>query len=313
MEELKEAKASYIVQSVGELEKFLLRDVEAEAPKTTMFQKIWAILYAFLMFMLVKNIAMYVLNWLLITVGMNMSGSWMNMVFTWNERGELSGFTGNAVTIMSAIGFIAGAVSIFGTAKLLIEKTAYDDRLLYLKPEPPISYVLMTLTTFGSVVGLNILFEISGITQKSAAYRALQEDQYSAYFIIGILCYGIVTPIAEELLFRGIIYNYLKRFLDRKWAFFLAAVLFGLYHMNMVQGVYAFIMGLVILYAYEYFGDFRAAVEVHMLSNIISYCLTYTAAAVSWVVSLPVCIIALVLGIAGMGILEKRKRTNIWK
>jgi phosphoglycolate phosphatase len=313
MEELKEAKASYIVQSVGELEKFLLRDVEAEAPKTTMFQKIWAILYAFLMFMLVKNIAMYVLNWLLITVGMNMSGSWMNMVFTWNERGELSGFTGNAVTIMSAIGFIAGAVSIFGTAKLLIEKTAYDDRLLYLKPEPPISYVLMTLTTFGSVVGLNILFEISGITQKSAAYRALQEDQYSAYFIIGILCYGIVTPIAEELLFRGIIYNYLKRFLDRKWAFFLAAVLFGLYHMNMVQGVYAFIMGLVILYAYEYFGDFRAAVAVHMLSNIISYCLTYTAAAVSWVVSLPVCIIALVLGVAGMGILEKRKRTNIWK
>jgi membrane protease YdiL (CAAX protease family) len=313
IDELKEAKADYIVQSVPELQKFLLRDVEAQTPKTTLFQKIWVMLYAFLMFMLVKSVAMYAMNWLLINLGINMSGSWMNLFFTWDEAGEVNGFTGNASTIITAIGFIAGAVPIFGTAKTLIEKTADDNRLSYLTPEPPVSYLLMTLTTIGCVIGLNLMFELTGITNKSDAYRAVVEDQYSAYFLIGILCYGFITPIAEELLFRGIIYNYLKRFMNVKWAFFLAAALFGFYHMNVVQGVYAFIMGLIIIYSYEYFGDFKAPVAVHMISNIISYCLSYTAIAVNGFVSVPVCIIALVIGVGCMGILDKRKKISIWK
>jgi phosphoglycolate phosphatase len=311
IEELKEAKAAYIVQSVGELEKFLLRDVEEEMPKTTLFQKIWVMLYAFLMFMLIKSVAMYAMNWILINLGMNIGGSWMKLIFTWDELGEVNGFTGNATTVMTALGFIAGAVPIFGTAKLLIEKTAEENRLSYLKPEAPLSYVLMALATFGSVVGLNIMFELANITNKSEAYKAVLEDQYSAYFLIGILCYGVVTPIAEELLFRGIIYNYLKRFMAIKWAFFLGAALFGFYHMNIVQGIYAFLMGLIIIFAYEYFGDFKMAVAVHMISNIISYCLSYTAAAVNGIVCLPVCIIAMAVGIVSMGILEKRKKINI--
>lgn len=311
LDELKEAKADYIVQTVGELQKFLLRDVEAQvqekAANTTMFQKIWVMLYAFLMFMIVRSIALYAMNFLLINLGMNFEGEWMKLFFTWDEAGEVNGFTGNASTIMTAIGFIAGTIPILGTARTLIDKTAEENRLSYLKPEPPLCYILMAVATVGCVIGLNIMFEIAGITNKSDAYRAVVEDQYSAYFLIGIICYGIVTPIAEELMFRGIIYNYLKRFMDMKMAFFVAAALFGFYHMNMVQGVYGFIMGLIIAYAYEYFGDFKAPVAVHMISNIISYCLSYTAVAVTGFVSLPVCVVTLAAGIVSIGILNKRK------
>jgi len=315
LEELKEARADYIVQTVGELQRFLLRDVESQAKEqtsdATMFQKIWVMLYAFLMFMLVKSIALYAMNWLLISFGMNFEGEWMRLFFTWDEAGEINGFTGNVSTIMTAIGFIAGTVPIFGTARTLIGKTAEENRLSYLKPEPPLSYILMALATAGCVIGLNILFEIAGITNKSDAYKAVVADQYSAYFLVGIFCYGIVTPIAEELLFRGIIYNYLKRFVNIRIAFFVAAALFGFYHMNTVQGVYGFIMGLIIAYAYEYFGDFKAPVAVHMISNIISYCLSYTAVAVTGFVSLPVCVVTLAVGVACMGILNGRKRIAI--
>ncbi|MCD7835419.1 MAG: CPBP family intramembrane metalloprotease [Lachnospiraceae bacterium] len=108
-------------------------------------------------------------------------------------------------------------------------------------------------------------------------------------------------------MFRGIIYNYLKRFMNVKMAFFAAAALFGFYHMNAVQGVYGFIMGLLIAYAYEYFGDFRAPVAVHMISNIISYCLSYTVIAVTGLISVPVCIVMLAVGIICLGVLNKRK------
>lgn len=311
LEELKEAKADYIVHTVGELQKFLLRDVEAQAQtqaaNTTMFQKLWVMLYAFLMFMIVRSIALYAMNWILINLGLNFEGEWMKLIFTWDEAGEVNGFTGNASTIMTAIGFIAGTIPILGTARTLIDKTKEENRLSYLKPEPLVSYILMVLAAAGCVIGLNVMFEIAGITNKSEAYRAVVEDQYAAYFLIGILCYGIVTPIAEELMFRGIIYNYLKRFINMKMAFFVAAALFGFYHMNAVQGVYGFIMGLVIIFAYEYFGDFKAPVAVHMISNIISYCLSYTAVAVTGFVSLPVCVIALAVGVISMSVLNKRK------
>lgn len=308
IEELKEAKADYIVQSVEELEHFLMREFEEEKPKVSMFQRIWVMLYAFLMFMLVKNIVMYAMNWLLINLGMNADGEWMKLFFTWDESGQINGFTGNTGTIMTAIGFAAGVIPIWGTAKLLIDKTADESRLSYLKAESPLSYLLMTFTTIGCVIGLNVMFELSGITNKSQAYRAVVEDQYSAYFLIGILCYGIITPIAEEILFRGIIYNYLKRFINMKMALFISAALFGFYHMNAVQGVYAFIMGLIIAYAYEYFGDFKVAVAVHMISNIISYCLSYTAIAVTGIVSWPVALIMLVVGVGCMGMMNKRKK-----
>ena len=62
-EELKEAKADYIVQSVDELEKFLLRGSEElrnsnpdAKKKNPMYQRIWTMVYSFLMFILVRNV-----------------------------------------------------------------------------------------------------------------------------------------------------------------------------------------------------------------------------------------------------------------
>ena len=81
---------------------------------------------------------------------------------------------------------------------------------------------------------------------------------------------------AEELLFRGVIYGYLRRFMDIKLAIALSALIFGVYHMNYVQGIYGFLIGCLMAYAYEYFGEFKMAVFVHVASNVLAYCLSYT-------------------------------------
>lgn len=309
MEELKAAKADYIVRSVEELEKFLLRGTETAVneKKGTFFQRIWVMLYSFLMFMFVRNVVLYGLNFVLLQVGEQLTGGLADFLIIRDAAGSFVGFTGNAATIMSALGFVGGIIPILSTAKILIQKTAEDMKLSHLKPEAAKNYFLIGLGTVSAVISLNLLYELLHFTAKSEAYQAVVADQYSASFLIGIICYGLITPIAEELLFRGIIYNYLKRFNKLRIAFLLSAFLFGIYHMNAIQGTYAFVMGCLIAYGYEYFGSFAVPVMIHMSSNIIAYCLSFTGIAVTGFMSWPVCILFLVLAVGSLWQLNKQK------
>lgn len=309
MEELKEAKADYIVRSVAELQKFLLRGVEEqqEQKKGLTLQRTWIMLYSFLMFMLVKNAVMYGLNWLLVSVWEMLPGALADFLLIKDEAGTLIGFTGNTTTLISSIGFIGGTIPNISMAKLLIEASADDRKLSHLRAEPVKNYLLLGLATVGAVIGLNMLFELTEVTAKSEIYQQVAQQQYSGVFVVGLICYGFVTPVAEEVLFRGIIYNYLRRLMNLRVAVLFAAVLFGMYHMNTVQGVYGFVMGCLMIYGYEYFNSFWMPVLIHMGSNLISYCLSYTGVAISGFVNWPMCLIFLGLAVFALYKLHSQK------
>lgn len=315
MEELKAAKADYIVRSVEELEEFLLRDArepEENEPKGLNFQRIWVMLYAFLMFMAVRNIVMYVADLICVQLwNMQLPAALDAFLFVRDsavvKEGEFA-FTGNQGVIKSALGFIGGGIAVRSNAKLLIQKTAQDTRLNHLRREGRLAGLLLAGATVGSVLGLNLLLELTGVVDKSAGFQAVREDQYSAAFVLGLIAFGVISPIAEELLFRGIIHNYLRRFLNVKLALLLSSALFGLYHMNFVQGVYGFLMGCLIAYAYEYFGDFKVAAAVHAAANILVYCLSYTPIVNTVFVSWPVCLVFGVMAAGCLWTLGGRKK-----
>ncbi|MCM1193356.1 MAG: CPBP family intramembrane metalloprotease [Butyrivibrio sp.] len=128
---------------------------------------------------------------------------------------------------------------------------------------------------------------------------------------MGLILYVLVAPLAEELLFRGIIYNSLKGPVPPLPAMLMAAVFFGVYHGNWVQGIYGFLMGCLMIYGYEYFGDFRVPVIMHGAVNLVSYLLSNTALALSGFVCWPVCIICLCLAAGGLVLLGRQKRCII--
>lgn len=316
MEELKEAKADYIVRSVEELEKFLQRGLEEEAESVSetkgfTFQRIWVMLYSFLMFMVVRTIVVYVVDLVCVQLwSMELPRLLDGFLFVRDEAalaGAEFAFTGNQVVLKTALGFIGGALVIRKDAGLLIQKTMEDTKLTHLRGEGVESYLLLAGASLGSVIGLNLLLELSGIVDKSASYQAVVEDQYSAAFLLGLVAYGVISPIAEELLFRGIIHNYLRRIVKVKPAMLISSALFGVYHMNYVQGMYGFLMGCLMAYAYEYFGDFKVAVAVHAISNILVYCLSSTPIVNTVFVSWPVCIVFGVLAVGCLWTLNRRK------
>ncbi|MBE5932073.1 MAG: CPBP family intramembrane metalloprotease [Lachnospiraceae bacterium] len=77
----------------------------------------------------------------------------------------------------------------------------------------------------------------------------------------------LVAPIGEELLFRGLIQSYgLKNFAP-VLAIGLQGLIFGLYHGNVIQGIYAFFMGVVLGIVTYKLGSIIPAILLHVSIN----------------------------------------------
>ena len=84
---------------------------------------------------------------------------------------------------------------------------------------------------------------------------------------------GIFGPIAEELVFRGMVFRTLRKGFPFAVAALLSGVCFGIYHMNWVQGVYASCLGVVLAFVYERTKSILGAILFHIFFNCSSYLL----------------------------------------
>lgn len=76
-----------------------------------------------------------------------------------------------------------------------------------------------------------------------------------------------MAPINEECIMRGIIFSNLKKNMAPKYAIVISAILFGVFHMNIVQGLYATAIGLLMAYyAYKY-DSIIASMLLHAVFN----------------------------------------------
>lgn len=98
--------------------------------------------------------------------------------------------------------------------------------------------------------------------------NAAQEGLLGSSFPAQIIGLGILVPLMEEVLFRGLVYQRMKKYFSVKVSILLAAAVFALYHGNMVQIIFAFPMGLVMLLAYEKWKSLTVPVVFHMAVNL---------------------------------------------
>ena len=99
----------------------------------------------------------------------------------------------------------------------------------------------------------NQLFESSGITDLT---------------FLTILYSVILAPICEELIFRGVTMRCARKALPFWLANIMQAALFGLFHLNWIQGIYAFALGIVLGYVCERGGSIYYSMGLHLLFNL---------------------------------------------
>lgn len=136
-------------------------------------------------------------------------------------------------------------------------------------------YMVLGALALLSALALNLLFFLLGFTKSSEAYSQTARVQYGVDFAAGLFLYGVISPAAEEAVFRGLIYNRMKRCFGYPIALVVSSLFFGCYHGNWVQALYGTLLGLLIAWTYEKYGSFAAPVLFHGVANVSIYAMTY--------------------------------------
>ena len=145
------------------------------------------------------------------------------------------------------------------------------------------------LLSVSSALGLNLLLDLTGLITLSGSFQETASAQAAVPVGIGIVLYGIAAPFSEEVLFRGIFYRKAREAFGgemakeaaeqtravraRRAAAVVSSLMFGIYHGNLVQGIYAFLIGLLLCLVYERTGRLTAAVFFHGAGNLAVYLL----------------------------------------
>ena len=88
---------------------------------------------------------------------------------------------------------------------------------------------------------------------------------------------GVVVPIAEELMFRGLLFGWLRSRLGLRPAMAISALCFSLLHGIAWLIPAIFVLGLILAWVYEKSGSLWAAITTHGLFNMISTVLLFAA------------------------------------
>ena len=117
-----------------------------------------------------------------------------------------------------------------------------------------------------------------------------------------------MIPVTEELVFRGIVFNTCKKLYPLKHAFVMSSLIYGLYHMESIQGIYGVVIGFLMAYSYEYFGNFLVPLVLRIVASVIAYMITYTPLVNTALYSAPMCILFLAVAAAAIFMIKKEKK-----
>ena len=122
-----------------------------------------------------------------------------------------------------------------------------------------------TMLVFSSMFALNIFVQWFGLEDKlSAELGGLSRN------ILGAITISVIAPLLEEVLFRGAIQGYMMRRYNPWVGIVCAALVFGIFHLNPVQMLYATLMGLVFGWIYYRTGSLLSVIVGHVLNNSIA-------------------------------------------
>lgn len=99
--------------------------------------------------------------------------------------------------------------------------------------------------------------------------QAVSLDNRSPFLMAFLV--GVLGPIAEEFLFRGVIYGKLRDVFTVAQAAVISGAIFGIYHKNVVQGIYAALFGILLADIFEKTQTIWGAIVMHMIFNLSSY------------------------------------------
>lgn len=136
-------------------------------------------------------------------------------------------------------------------------------------------FIFALMCNLGFTVLGNLLIQAVSAVFSMEISNTVQEGLFSSNVIMQLMGIGIVVPVMEEVLFRGLVYNRFKDY-NKEWlSGILGAAVFAIYHGNLMQIIFAFPMALIITETYRRNKTLAAPILFHVTVNISSVLITY--------------------------------------
>ena len=160
----------------------------------------------------------------------------------------------------------------FPTAWLMFKKIPDHNEPTEMSFMPVKKFVKLFLIGYaflylGNIISLALSSLITLLTGKeilNPVNSAIQNSNIVITFISTI----IIAPLGEEFFFRYLPYKKLSRFGDKIYIL-TTALFFGLFHMNIFQILYAFLLGTILAYMYANTHNMVYNISLHMIINFI--------------------------------------------
>lgn len=130
--------------------------------------------------------------------------------------------------------------------------------------------------TYCIFLGLLLLVFIVGYTGliELMAYKSLVKKSLDAIlevdlFAIQILLFSLIIPAYEEFLFRGVIQKLLRQKLPATIAVICQALMYSLYHLNVIELIPALALGLVTGFIVYYTNSLWSGIITHAVNNLL--------------------------------------------
>lgn len=102
------------------------------------------------------------------------------------------------------------------------------------------------------------------------AYAEVMDTLVNGSFIMILITGSIMAPLFEEIIIRGIVFNDFKKAVPVWLAIMIQAAVFGVMHMNIIQGTYAFVIGLIFGLVYLKYNSIWVPILMHFSFNTTS-------------------------------------------
>lgn len=131
------------------------------------------------------------------------------------------------------------------------------------------------LKVYGLTWIVNILYSVflfqKGIMPPDTdVYTKLLGHATPLTFILNLILAGILAPIFEETLFRGVIFRGLQSYLGKWTSAILSALVFSGLHFQAYGFFPRFVLGLALAYLYDKHKSLYPSMAMHSLNNVVA-------------------------------------------
>jgi membrane protease YdiL (CAAX protease family) len=179
---------------------------------------------------------------------------------------------GEVTLLGSAVILVAAQAGLLIVGYLLVYRTR---ALASLAGRDPLAAILTglgygVLAWFGSSVVLVLVTALlTAVGQPPPTGPAEQAIAMLDPWLV-VVAIVVFAPIAEELFFRGIVFNAWLRESGRRWAYIGSAALFAVIHLSLASLLPIFLLGLALAWVYQRTGNLLAPIVMHATVNGIS-------------------------------------------